>query len=330
MIATPRAKRALAAAVFIFIIAEGIPLLQDGIAHAENDSPAITHDIEGKEIVVGEPFTFKFIIEYPEGHKFYFPDSPDFGQFKMLSHDSTLPAKKGDLLREEHAFALIPVRLGNGKIPEISVPYISKEGKPSYIPTPKVMIQVKGKIGDELNPQLKMPRAPFAYPVKNKLLIWALTIATSLLVGGALACLAYIYIGRRRRANLPPPPPRPAHIVAFEKIERLKEMRLIEKGKIREFFFHLSEIVREYFGNLLSFESLDMTTTELLAALEGRDLRELTKEEISDFMSTCDLVKFAKFTPHTDAANQMVERSVEIVRRSMSVEADKGVQDSSK
>ena len=59
-----------------------------------------------------------------------------------------------------------------------------------------------------------------------------------------------------------------------------------------------SEIIREYLGGRFGFDSLELTTDELIAELRApAPGRELVLGEIEGWLSACDLVKFAKISP---------------------------------
>ena len=71
----------------------------------------------------------------------------------------------------------------------------------------------------------------------------------------------------------------------------------------RPFYFALTEIVRDYLGARYGFDSLEMTTTELLDELQARapSTWSARPSEVPRFFARCDLVKFAK-AGSTDAA----------------------------
>jgi len=73
----------------------------------------------------------------------------------------------------------------------------------------------------------------------------------------------------RAGAHRPAPPPRPAHEVALERLDRLGA-RLGTSDDLRPFIFELSEIIREYLGARFAFNSLELTTEELVLRLRRR------------------------------------------------------------
>ena len=76
----------------------------------------------------------------------------------------------------------------------------------------------------------------------------------------------------------------------------------------------MSEVIRDYLGGRYGFDSLEMTTDELVAELKrhaGRELHLLG--EIQGWLSACDLVKFAKVSPTAAEARGALESAIRIV-----------------
>ena len=69
---------------------------------------------------------------------------------------------------------------------------------------------------------------------------------------------------RARRGARPGPPPRPAHEIALERLDRLGAYGFLENADNRPFYFVVSEVIREYLGARYGFDSLELTTDELV------------------------------------------------------------------
>ncbi|OGW76025.1 MAG: hypothetical protein A2Z72_02045 [Omnitrophica bacterium RBG_13_46_9] len=93
-------------------------------------------------------------------------------------------------------------------------------------------------------------------------------------------------------------PPKTAHQIAYEALEELRLKGLPGLGKIREYYFELSGIVRRYTENRFNIKAPEMTTEEFLASLKDADiLSGRHKNLLKDFLTLCDIVKFAKYGP---------------------------------
>lgn len=90
----------------------------------------------------------------------------------------------------------------------------------------------------------------------------------------------------------------PAHITAYEELEALRSKKLVSKGMIKQFYFELSSIARRYLEKRFSLRAPEMTTEEFLISL--KDSKVLSYEQkglLKEFLSHCDMVKFAKYGP---------------------------------
>lgn len=205
----------------------------------------------------------------------------------------------------------------------------------SHEPGKGPRILISSRLANEPDPKLKEPASeenekaggPFWEPwelyeenttLKNVLL--------GVLIGLAVMALLvplFLWLRRRWRRAPPPAPPRPAHVLAFERLEALRARGIpAETPEAQAFAFELSEILREYFGNRYHFYSLEMTTTELLAQLGQVAPAGLTPTELEDFFEFLDLVKFAKAPLEPAEAGTRLEAGVDFVRKTLVVQLE--------
>jgi len=112
------------------------------------------------------------------------------------------------------------------------------------------------------------------------------------------------------------------HEIAFEKLEDLKKKKLIAQGKIKEFYFVLSDITRHYLEDRFKMKAPEMTTEEFLRVL--KDSNELTghhKGLLKDFMQHCDLVKFAKYGPSEKEIESSFDSAYKLVEQTSQAES---------
>jgi hypothetical protein len=117
---------------------------------------------------------------------------------------------------------------------------------------------------------------------------------------GALALLLLAWLGwrawRRRAARAAEPaPPIPPAERFVRRLDALEAERLPERGQVREYFFRLSEAVRQYVGALTGVNAPDLTTAELVDALRAGSAAGLDVEALRGFSEDADLIKFARF-----------------------------------
>lgn len=131
------------------------------------------------------------------------------------------------------------------------------------------------------------------------------------------AILAILIIGRRMSRN------RgqkvivvPAHEWFDRELAALLAGDLISKGRIQEFHYRISDILRGYIERRFHVHAREMTTEEFLAAA-GRDNRfgSSATADLNDFLTACDMVKYARHTPGPQQADELVRTAGEFVTR---------------
>lgn len=129
----------------------------------------------------------------------------------------------------------------------------------------------------------------------NMIFVWVL-------LGALLALLILFFIIRYTRKIKPPMvmvkiPKIPAHIIAFEKLEKLKIEKLWQEGKLKLYHSQLTDIIREYIENRFKIQAQELTTDEILFGFRNVAIDEESKFKLKQVLRIADLVKFAKEEP---------------------------------
>jgi hypothetical protein len=89
----------------------------------------------------------------------------------------------------------------------------------------------------------------------------------------------------------------PAHVLALEKLDKLKAEKLWQEGKDKTYYSKLTNIMREYIENRFNIRALEQTTDEIMYGFRNIALDNASKEKLQQVLSLSDLVKFAKENP---------------------------------
>lgn len=118
------------------------------------------------------------------------------------------------------------------------------------------------------------------------------------------------YAIKQRRNNLPifgfqQKPKEPAHIIALRKLNQIKDEKIWQQGKIKQFYSETTEALREYIENRFEINALELTTDETIDEFKQRNnlLDEVTFNNLKRILMNADLVKFAKYEPLSDDNN---------------------------
>ena len=276
----------------------------------EEDVPTVSARADHEEVRVGDPVTVVVTAVAKKGVAVNLPARVEAGKFSVLDKtDEGAPRDLGDgHLRREFSLHIAAYEPGELQIPPIEVTYLSPGGEVRSVHTAPIGIKVTALLANVDNPELK----DIVQPVRVfENITWPYW------VGGAVGATLIIiflsvwlsrYFAARRGAFAPPPSPRPAHEVALAKLDALRAEGLLDRAEWKPFYFTLSEIIREYLGARFEFDSLEMTTTELLDAVRSHNIAQL-----EPWCSACDLVKFAKYVPRRDQAQDALEGAYRIV-----------------
>jgi hypothetical protein len=130
---------------------------------------------------------------------------------------------------------------------------------------------------------------------------YALFILAGVLVIGLIIYAVWRYIKKKRAQQpLPVVKPKPKikpHITALKELEKLRQKKLCEQGKTKEYYSELIDIVRIYIDEQWDIGAMEMVTSEIIDALKNTAIHEEVLKKFYQACTIADLVKFAKYTP---------------------------------
>jgi hypothetical protein len=119
------------------------------------------------------------------------------------------------------------------------------------------------------------------------------------------------YLGQNKIKGFFAQPPQPAHEIAYQALRRLEGQNLPGKGMIKEYYYELSYILREYIGNRFKIYAVNQSSEEffkqLLLTSNPFDLE--TEHILHQFLDHSDTVKYSLHRPDIP----MTRNSFEIV-----------------
>ena len=89
----------------------------------------------------------------------------------------------------------------------------------------------------------------------------------------------------------------PAHVITLEQLEKLKEEKLWQNGKYKEYHSALSDIIRQYIEKRFYINAMEQVSDEIMYAFRTVDLSDELKAKLRNMLFLSDLVKFAKEVP---------------------------------
>lgn len=257
---------------------------------------------------VGDTVRVTLSATTPPDHLVLFPDASAFGDLPVTVAPLTAPAPLPEGKRWQQDYFVDPLVGGDLALPDLVV-HIAAAPADGAAPDYKHELRISGlklTVASALTTTdtIEKPRAitgTLAPPPRPMTpLDWAILAGSCMLAIG----LAW-FVARWIRSRLfAPPPPLPPDIAALRALADLAARDLFAAGRVREYYYRLSEIVRLYIERKFTLAAPEMTTEEFLRTLT-RNTRALPYDagKLRDFLESCDIVKYAAFAPQRNDAD---------------------------
>lgn len=110
---------------------------------------------------------------------------------------------------------------------------------------------------------------------------------------------------------------------AWNRLRELQNRHYLEEGRFKEFYSELSDILRIYIEDRFDIHAPDMTTEEFLGNLKySAVLTGQNKKDVSDFLTHCDMVKFAKYESTMETAMRSLDVVQSLVEQTKIIQAE--------
>ncbi|RME41024.1 MAG: hypothetical protein D6788_02105, partial [Planctomycetota bacterium] len=310
---------------------------------AKDEAVAVTLQVQPKDPTAGETGTVRLDILADAGVTVLPPDYADrLGegdrryQYRAVLRNKVeaVPADNGRL-RWRYEYEVTFLVPGETELPAAEVSYLlplpedqatEASGSESTAPpqhpddtertlsTEPITLTVRLPEGMALTENdLRKVERPDPVPLRVSRSRWWIVAAA----GGLLIALAVAWgILRKRRRRLEPIPVIPPHEWARARLAELIAEDLIARGRVREFYYRISDVVRGYIERRFGVSAPEMTTEEFLAAAT-RDPRLAgeTSGWLQSFLNACDLVKYARHRPADAECREALRLASEFVDR---------------
>lgn len=279
------------------------------------DEARVGEVLEG---TVGTHLVMTLSVTHPANTTVALPAQQPTGRFELLGVERVAGVVGGSgSMTETLRLTYAIYRPGRHLLSGFELQVLDADGGISVVRTEPVSVTIRSVIANEADPQMQPPRPALPIWIEDWTLVWVLGTLAGLLVSGGLGALLY----RRFAAKpvVPPPPPRPAYDVAIEKLVAIRAANLVGEALYEEFYVRVSEAVREYLGrrynlSLTDKQGLELTTWELMDHLRQVSWpRGVSVIDVETLLVDCDMVKFARYAPTQEEADEILGRSFRLV-----------------
>jgi hypothetical protein len=289
--------RCIPGATLFFFVSAMMILFSTALSMAESDSgksePALSASFDRDSAKLGSTVTLTLTYRLPQGARL--SAKP---QIKGLE-DLTIVETR--IEPEQIKILLLVDKLEALKTGPLILPYLDKEGNAHSLQADAVKINTLSNLGDKPE-EAQLKPIQDIIPTTSPLFKYWPWLA-GLLGLALIMVLVWWYLSQRAK-KLSAEVMEPPHLIAAKGMKELQAGGLYERGKVKEFYFRFSEILRRYLEAIRGFPAAEFTTQEIaLAVHEEVDRRLLS------LLRRADLVKFADRVPSPERKNEDMKRA---------------------
>lgn len=258
------------------------------------------------KVQVGKPFTLDLSLKVPYG---WFVEWNEFAQDTLSEQIDIL--KRGNVERTADADSNVIVKqqltlmtfdTGQIVLPSVGLKYAKSFDDPMRLEafTDPVTLYAT-TIAVDTTLAYKPIIEPLAAPITMKEVFpWILALLLAILLGLGI----WLFLKRRKirvdeDGNVIKGPVIPPYDKAVDELKRLREEKIWQSGKVKEYFSSLTDIAREYIEGQFGVNAVEMTTDDILDEIKPLHFPKETYNKLKDTMEVADLVKFAKYSAST-------------------------------
>ena len=266
----------------------------------------INATLDSTKIRIGEQVKLDLYVSYSAKQnnlKIQWPNIADTitDKIELISVsviDTTIPDKSNpDVLLQHQQITISAYDSGYFAIPGFKFFIDNDSANPFYSQT--LFLEVHTVPTDSSITKTKDIKPPFAEAFNwkwySKYFYWGF----SFLVIIILIILITIYFTKKNKivAHEPEKPKIPAHIIALQSLEKIKNEEIWKEEKTKEYYSSISDTIRLYIEERFKVNALESTTAEIMIAFRSQVVDKESKDKLQQLLMLSDLVKFAKQFP---------------------------------
>ena len=270
----------------------------------------ISASLSTNRVYIGDPVEVRLHVAHPDGTTV---DWPRLGEAKkVVVRDQAFESA-------DARWTISSYELGQHTIWSGTVAVIQADGTRSNLDLPELILTVESilpAVGEDLRGPKGLVNWPRAPMTRIFIVLGLIALIAVLIV------LLVRWLIRRKHAPAPSPAPPPAPEKALHALAALEQRTDFATAEPEPFFVDLSTIVRHYLEDRFELRAPEQTTEEFIrTAASSSALRLEHQQLVGDFLTECDLVKFARHRPGADRMKQALAAAYRLVRETIPVPA---------
>lgn len=284
------------------------------VLYAENSSITLKAEADTSIATVGDQINLKIDAIYPVGTILQFPRlEENLGQFEIVKQTINEPTIVNDKYKQSWQLTLAIFDTGKVTVPSIEVNARLQSDSNNVLTfrTDSIAIAVYSVLPPGTT-ELKDIKPPL--PIRN-VVPWNIIIFVLILV--VIAGTSVFHYRRWKRFHpqvvLDEKFLDSSHTVALRRLEEIRKRNYSNEEELRNACFLMSEVVKEYIERRYFIRALEMTSDEIIEALDNFKLDSKVIKKLNEVFKYLDLVKFSKHPVNLDKFGEVCEKSYQII-----------------
>ena len=218
--------------------------------------------------------------------------------------DTTIPDKnKPEEILQHQTLTITSVDSGFWAIAPFKFIINNDTAKP--VETDPLLLAVYTLPVDTAEKSIKDIKAPFDEPFDwHEYLPYIYGSAAALVILIVVIFILMKVFKKKPVIIVPPKPKVPAHITALHALEEIRNKKLWQEGKYKEYHTLISDTLRAYIEERYGVAAMELTSDEIFKIMNSQVIDGISKEKLKQVLTLADYVKFAKVIP-VDVENEM-------------------------
>ncbi|MEP7168425.1 MAG: hypothetical protein ABI855_03575 [Bacteroidota bacterium] len=272
--------------------------------------------IDSNEILIGKQSHITLELTHPKNQKIQWTEIPDtLGKVEIVEKskiDTSYSADSSAMINRQQLvltcfdsgyYVIPPFRFTDAANPDTTK---------NFAETQPLLLTIK-TIPVDTTKAIREIKDPVEVPFSIEDL---LPYIYALLILGAIV-FASIYFYKRFKKKpvikIYEKPKRPAHEIANEELNKLREEKLWQKGDFKSYQTRVTDIIRLYLWHRYDVNAMEMTTDEIISNHSIKQLDQESFSKLKYMLELADFVKFAKVIPVANENEQSLTNAFDFV-----------------
>ncbi len=287
-----------------------VSLLCPAHLFAQTEPVSVKAEIDRQQAYIGDRLNYTLTVVSDSSIAVdSIPIGDRLGNFEVKGREYEMSGTEDGRIRLTAKFVIAAYETGTIWLPRVKLSFLMPDSTMTEIETDSLRVTILSLAEGDSLADIRGLKPEMYFGSR---FLWMYLIVAAVVVGA----LVY-WLVRRKAGNgvdAEPVDTRPPWVVAEERLRHLRESALLADSEFKPFYLRLTKIIRRYLEPRYGIDALDRTTFELRGEMSRISLDQEQYDRLFEMFDGADLVKFAKFHPELNQAENDFQRAWQFVR----------------